>query len=138
MTTTSSTPMISAGERIIPTADNAALMRRVDDFPLPSRPLDWDEEGTPIEGSVVYLYHPRGERFVRWAEIRTQEQLLDIQAAPDRFEIRTLFSVPVEDLARSPISLVAAARIKLDIIERATGAAIANMRAVAQQLGAKP
>jgi len=115
-----------------------AQLRRIDDLPLPARALDWDEDGTPIEGSVVYQYHPRNERFARWIDIRTREQLLDIQAQPERFEVRTLFTVPVDDVARNPITLIAAARVKLDIIERAAGAAIANMRTVAQQLGGQP
>ena len=115
-----------------------AQLRRIDDLPLPSRALDWDEEGTPLEGSVVYQYHPRNERFARWADIRTREQLLDIQAAPERFEMRTLFAVPVDALAYHPTTLIAAARIKLDLIEKATGAAIANMRAAMREFGGQP
>ena len=106
--------------------------RRFDDHALPDRPLDWDDEGTPLASTtVVYLYRPLNEQFKRWADIRTEEHLLDVQAAPDRYELRILFTVPVEDLARAPISHVAMARTRLDTIQRAAGAAIANMRAVA-------
>lgn len=106
--------------------------RRFDDHALPDRPLDWDDEGTPLASTtVVYLYRPLNEQFKRWADIRTQEHLLDVQAAPERYELRILFTVPVEDLARAPISHVAMARTRLDIIQRVAGAAIANMRAVA-------
>jgi len=115
------------------------MRRRVDDLPLPGRPLEWDDEGTPLEGSsVVYLYRPRAERFPRWAEIRTQEHLLDIQAEPTRFEIRTLFTVPVEDLARAPLTLIAEARMKLDRIEAAQGKAIASFRAVVAEIARQP
>lgn len=106
--------------------------RRFDDHALPDRPLDWDDEGTPLASTtVVYLYRPLNEQFKRWADIRTQEHLLDVQAAPDRYELRILFTVPVEDLARAPLAHVAMARTRLDTIQRAAGAAIANMRAVA-------
>jgi len=113
--------------------------RRVDDMLLPDRPLDWDDEGTPLASTtVVYLYRPRAEQFKHWADIRTQEHLLDVQAAPDRYELRTLFTVPVDELSRSPLALVAAAATKLDIIRAGTGAAIANMRAVAREIAELP
>lgn len=125
-------PVIAEGERITPAADNRNMMRRLTDRIPPSEPLDWGAEGTALEGtSVVYLYRPRAERFALWADIRTQEHLLDVQAAPDRYELRILFTVPVDDLARAPIAHVAMARTRLDTIQRAAGAAIANMRAVA-------
>jgi len=117
----------------------ATPRRRVDDMPLPDRPLDWDDEGTPLASTtVVYLYRPRAEQFKRWDDIRTQEHLLDVQAAPDRYELRTLFTVPVDELSRSPLALVAAAATKLDIIRAGTGAAIANMRAVAREIAELP
>jgi len=128
MTTTTSTQAPAGAE----------LQRRVDDLPLPGRPLDWDDGGTPIEGNVVHQYHPRGERFPRWADIKTREHLLDVQAQPARFEVRILFKVPVEELARGPISRVAAAQERLDRIERLAGAAIANMRAAMAVFGEKP
>lgn len=116
--------------------DVSAPRRRVDDFPLPGQPLDWSDAGTPLEStSVVYLYRPTGERFVRWAEIRTQEHLLDVQAAPDRFVVRTLFTVPVDELSRSPTTLVAMAQTKLDRIQAATGKVIANFRAAMAEIG---
>lgn len=115
---------------------DGAPQRRIDDLPLPAHQLQWNEEGTPLAGtSVVYLYRPRDERFARWADILTQEHLLEVKAAPERFELRTLFTVPVDELARSPITLVAAAQTKLDIIKAATSAVIANMRAVAREIG---
>ena len=117
----------------------ATPRRRVDDMLLPDRPLDWDDEGTPLASTtVVYLYRPRAEQFKRWDDIRTQEHLLDVQAAPDRYELRTLFTVPVDELSRSPLALVAAAATKLDIIRAGTGAAIANMRAVAREIAELP
>ena len=117
----------------------ATPRRRVDDMLLPDRPLDWDDEGTPLASTtVVYLYRPRAEQFKHWADIRTQEHLLDVQAAPDRYELRTLFTVPVDELSRSPLALVAAAATKLDIIRAGTGAAIANMRAVAREIAELP
>lgn len=113
--------------------------RRFDDHALPGRPLEWDVDGTPLEGtSVVYLYRPRTEQFKRWAEIHTQEHLLDIQAAPERYEVRTLFTVSVDDLVRAPVATIARAQTKLDIIQAATGAAIANMRAVAREMAEQP
>lgn len=112
------------------------MRRRVDDLPLPGQPLDWGDEGTPFESTnVVYLYRPRAERFPRWAEIRTQEHLLDVKKEPSRFEIWTLFRVSVDDLARAPVSTIALAQTRLDRIERAAGAAIANMRTAMREFG---
>ncbi|WP_312517270.1 hypothetical protein [Massilia sp.] len=109
--------------------------RRFDDHALPDRPLEWDDEGTPLASTTfVYPYRPRNEQFKRWADIRTEEHLLDVQAAPERYELRILFTVPVEYLARAPLAHVAMARTRLDTIQRAAGAAIANMRAVACEL----
>jgi len=123
-------PVIAEDERIIPAAG--------DRIP-PSEPLDWGQDGTPLASTtVVYLYRPRAEQFNRWADIRTQEHLLDVQAEPDRYELRTLFTVPVDELSRSPLALVAAAATKLDIIRAGTGAAIANMRAVAREIAELP
>jgi hypothetical protein len=113
--------------------------RRFDDHALPDRPLEWDVDGTPLEAtSVVYLYRPRAEQFKRWAEIHTQEHLLDVQAAPERYELRTLFTVPVDDLVRAPITTIAIARQKLDTIQAATSAVIANMRAFAREIAELP
>lgn len=132
-------PVIAEGERIIPAADNCNMMRRLTDRDSPSEPLDWGQEGTPFEStSVVYLYRPLNDRFARWNDIWTQEQLLDVQAAPDRYELRTLFTVPVDDLVRAPVAAIARAQTKLDIIRAATGAAIANMRAVAREMAEQP
>jgi len=106
--------------------------RRFDDQALPGRPLDWGDEGTPFDGSsVVYFCRIRNALPVHWHEIRTKEHLLDVQADAARYELRILFTVPVDDLARAPIAHVAMARTRLDTIQRAAGAAIANMRAVA-------
>lgn len=125
-------PVIAEGERITPAADNRNMMRRLSDRTPPSEPLDWGQDGTPFESTtVVYLYKARAWTDNRWMEIKTQEHLLDVQAAPDRYELRILFTVPVDDLARAPIAHVAMARTRLDTIQRAAGAAIANMRAVA-------
>jgi len=136
MTIAHEAPMIHAGERIVPPAENQQLMRRLTDRALPGRPLDWDEAGTPIDGTVVYQYHPRAERFPLWADIRTREHLLDIQAQPERYEVRTLFTVSVDDLARGPLSRVSAARERLDQIEKVGGATIASMRASVTNLNA--
>jgi len=116
-----------------------ALQRRIDDLALPGQPLEWGEEGTPLPGaSVVHQYRLLNDRFERWMDIRTQEHLLDVKAAADRFELRVLFTVPVDDIARAPISTVERAQTKLDIIHAATGAAIANLRAVAREIAELP
>ena len=117
----------------------AALQRRIDDLALPGQPLEWGDEGTPLPGaSVVHQYRLLNDRFERWMDIWTKEHLLDVQAAPDRFEVRILFTVPVDEISRAPVSFVAAAQIKLDIINAATGAVIANMRAVAREIAELP
>jgi len=117
----------------------AALQRRIDDLALPGQPLEWGEEGTPLPGaSVVHQYRLLNDRFERWMDIRTQEHLLEVQAAPDRFKVRIMFTVPVDDISRAPVSFVAAAQTRLDIIHAATGAAIANLRAVAREIAELP
>jgi hypothetical protein len=137
-TTMEAPPMVHAGEQIIPAADNRTMLRRLSDK-LPGQPLDWGGDGTPFEGStVVYLCRVRDALPVRWSEIHTKEHLLDVQAEPTRYEVRTLFTVPVDELSRSPLALVAAAATKLDIIRAGTGAAIANMRAVAREIAEMP
>jgi len=116
----------------------ATPRRRVDDLLLPERPLEWGDEGTPFEStSVVYFYRARIWNDSRWAEIRTQEHLLDIKQAPDLFELLTLFTVPVDELSRSPITHYAAAQTKLDIINAAAGAVKANLRAFLRETAEK-
>lgn len=122
----------------VPALAPEQMRRRIDDLPLPARPLDWDDEGTPLDHpSVVYLYHPKGARPVLWMEIKTRENLLDVQAAPDRYELRTLFAASVEDLARSPLSMIASAQIKLDRIRTATGQAIAAARRALNEIASQ-
>ncbi|OIJ42024.1 hypothetical protein [Massilia timonae] len=117
-----------------------ALQRRVDDLPLPGQPLYWGEDGTPLPpSSVVYQYRPQAdERHRLWSDITTQELLAYVKAAPERFELRTLFTVSVEDLARAPLATILEARLQLDRIKAATEKAISGMREVARETAVKP
>ncbi|WP_314435838.1 hypothetical protein [Massilia timonae] len=141
MTTTIRTQAVSGAE----------LQRRVDDLPLPAQPLEWGDDGTPLEpSSVVYFRRPVDKRFPLWEQIKTQERLAETKAAPGRFELLTLFTVPVDDLARAPLVTILEARLSLDRIEAKTRAAIdgwrqaqhaavvARLRDVLSLLGGKP
>lgn len=116
-----------------------APQRRVDDLPLPGHPLEWGDDGTPLPASsVVYLYKAHAWTDNRWMEIKTREQLALIQARKDVFELRTLFTVSVEDLARAPLATILEARLHLDRIKAATEKAISGMREVARETAARP
>lgn len=128
-TTTTSTTQAPAPE----------LQRRVDDQALPDCPLDWGSDGTPLpDSSIVYLYRTRAGGFAMWAEIKTQERLADVQASPDHFELRVLFTLPVEDLARGVLVPIMEARLRLDRIKKATDQAIAGMHEVMREMAVKP
>lgn len=114
--------------------------RRVDDLPLPGQPLYWGEDGTPLPASsVVYQYRPQAdERHRLWSDIKTEELLAYVQAAPERFELRTLFAVPVEDLARAPMTTIITAQAELDKARRARDAAVIQLHAALTALGELP
>lgn len=132
-------PLIGAGERIVPAADNREMMRRLDDAPLPNHSLDWGEDGSPLPASsVVYQYRPYDERHRLWSDIKTEELLAYVRSAPERFELRTLFTVSVDDLARAPLATILEARLHLDRIKAATEKAISGMREVARETAARP
>lgn len=116
-----------------------ALQRRVEDMPPAAARLDWEDDGTPLPASsVVYLFRSREAGFPLWDEIKTQERLQLVQEAPDQFELLTLFTVPVDDLARSPLTVILDARLHLDRIKAATEKAISGMREVARETAARP
>lgn len=120
-------------------APDPTLQRRVDDLPLPVQPLEWGDDGTPLKpSSVVYFRRPVDKRFPLWEQIKTQERLAETKAAPERFELLTLFTVPVEDLARAPLATIMEARLHLDRIRAATEKAISGMREVAREMAVKP
>ena len=123
----------------LPSPDADALQRRVDDMPPAARRLDWDEDGTPLPpSSVVYLFRSHDKDFPLWDLIKTQERLQLVQEAPDQFELLTLFTVPVDDLARNSLSVILSARLHLDRIKAATEKAISGMREVARETAARP
>jgi hypothetical protein len=129
ITTTSNITQVPAPE----------LQRRVDDHALPDRPLDWGSDGTPLPASsIVYLYRPHAGGFPLWAEIKTQERLAEVQASPDHFELRVLFTLSVEDLARGALVPIMEARLRLDRIKKATDQAISGMHDVIRELAVKP
>lgn len=109
--------------------------RVIDDLPLPYQPLEWEEETPFGASSVVYLYRLRDQPDMGWVHIKTEELLLEVKASPERYDLWILFTIPVDEISRSPRAYVAAAQTKLDIINAATGAAIANMRAFARAIG---
>jgi len=119
-------------------APAAPQRRTLEDFPLPGQPLAWSEDGTPFESTnVVYFYREHAWEPRRWAEINTQERLLELKAAPALYEVRTMFNVSVEALSRAPITHYAAAQTKLDIINAAAGAVKANLRAFLRETAEK-
>jgi len=127
--TTTSTTQVPAPE----------LQRRVDDHALPDCPLDWGSDGTPLPASsIVYFYRPHAGGFALWAEIKTQERLAEVQTSPDHFELRVLFTLPVEDLARGALVPIMEARLRLDRIKKATDQAISGMHDVIRELAVKP
>lgn len=116
-----------------------ALQRRVEDMPPAAARLDWEDDGTPLPASsVVYLFRSREAGFPLWDEIKTQERLELVQAAPERFELRTLFAVPVDDLARAPMSTIITAQAELDKARRARDAAVLQLHAALTALGELP
>jgi len=131
--------LIAAAERMVPAADNSGLKRRIEDMPPAARRLDWDEDGTPLPpSSVVYLFRSHDRDFPLWDQIKTQERLQAVKEAPDQFELLTLFTVPVDDLARSPLATILEARLHLDRIKAATEKAISGMREVARETAGRP
>ncbi|WP_137171403.1 hypothetical protein [Massilia sp. HP4] len=123
----------------LPAPDTDALQRRVDDMPPAARRLDWDEDGTPLPASsVVYLFRSRDRDFPLWDMIKTQERLQIVREAPEQFELLTLFTVPVDDLARTSLAKILEARLHLDRIKAATEKAISGMREVARETAARP
>lgn len=131
--------LIADVERIVPAAENRVLMRRVDDLPLPSHPLEWGDDGTPLPASsIVYQYRPLNKRYRLWHDIETQERLDFVRANPEHYELRTLFTVSVDDLARAPLATILEARLHLDRITAATEKAISGMREVARETAARP
>lgn len=117
-----------------------ALQRRVDDLPLPGHSLDWGEDGSPLPPStVVYQYRPRAdERHRLWADIKTEELLAYVQAAPERFELRPMFTMPIDEVVRAPSVVVLTALAALDRSRSEAEAAKAKLRAALAALGGMP
>ena len=114
-------------------------LRRFDDQALPDHPLEWGNDGTPLpELSIVYFYRPIAGRFPMWSEIKTQERLADVQASPGHFELRVLFTLSVEDLARGTLVPVMEARMHLDRMKKATAQVVSGLHDVIRELGVKP
>lgn len=123
-----------------PASSPDALRRRLDDLPLPDHSLDWGEDGSPLPpSSVVYQYRPRAdERHRLWSDIKTEELLAYVQAAPERFELRALFTVPVDELWRAPLVTILAHLATLDKAKVAREAAVVKLRAALATLGELP
>lgn len=103
------------------------------------RHLEWEEGGTPLPpSSVVYLFRSRDADLPLWDKIKTRERLDLVKSAPERFELWTLFTIPVDDVARAPTAAIADALHRLDRIEAAAAKAISGMREVARETAARP
>lgn len=75
--------------------------------------------GTPLPvSSIVYFASERSAVEDQWTRLTSQENLAAVNANPEQFKLLTLFTVPVDELARSPIAHVARAQAELDKIER--------------------
>lgn len=117
----------------------AAPQRRIGDMPLPGYSLEWGEDGTPLQApETVYQYRPNDPRYRMWSDIETRELLEYVKSEPARFELRTLFTEPVGDLARAPAAAIADALRRKDRIEAACEKAISGMREVARETAARP
>ncbi|MEH6434338.1 hypothetical protein [Massilia sp. DD77] len=100
--------------------------RRIDDQ-HPAQPLEWSDAGTPLpESSIVYLACARGATGDLWMEVKTQETLEALRGSPAH-ELRTVFTVPVDELARAPIAAVVAARTELDRLARQAAPELADL-----------
>lgn len=122
-----------------PAAAPDALQRRVEDMPPAAARLDWEDDGTPLPASsVVYLFRSREAGFPLWDEIKTQERLELVQAAPERFELRTLFTVPVDELWRAPLVTILSHLAALDKAKVARDAAAVQLHAALAALGELP
>lgn len=123
----------------MPAPAPAAQHRRVDDMPQPDQPLWWGEDGTPLpESSAIHQYRPHDDRHRLWADIKTHELLNYVQASPQRFELRTLYAMPVDDIALSPNVVVLSALEVIDRCNREGEAAKAKLRAALAALGELP
>lgn len=115
------------------------LQRRVDDAPQPGQPLDWGDEGTQLPASsAVHQYRPHDERHRLWSDIKTEELLAYVQGAPERFELRTLFAMPIDEVVRAPSVVVLTALAALDRSRSEAEAAKAKLRAALCALGGMP
>lgn len=106
-------PMMCSGERIIPAADNRELMRRLAEhaYPCVTGPA------TPLApSSALDQCRLLSDPLRQWVDIETEEMLEYAKARPDVFEIRTLYAMPVDELARAPNFTVRAA---LDVVDQA-------------------
>lgn len=115
------------------------LQRRVDDAPQPGQPLDWGDDGTQLPASsAVHQYRPHDERHRLWSDIKTEELLAYVQGAPERFELRTLFAMPIDEVVRAPSVVVLTALAALDRSRSEAEAAKAKLRAALSALGGMP
>ena len=110
---TQAVPTIREGERIVPAADNRELMRRLAErrYPGVTGPA------TPLApSSALDQCRLLSDPLRQWVDVETEEMLDYAKARPDVFEIRTLYAMPVDELARAPNFTVRAA---LDVVDQA-------------------
>ena len=106
-------PMMCSGERIVPAADNRELMRRLAEHAYPGV----TGPATPLApSSALDQCRLLTDPLRQWVDVETEEMLDYAKARPDVFEIRTLYAMPVDELARAPNFTVRAA---LDVIDQA-------------------
>ena len=113
--------------------------RRVDGQASPRNPLDWGDDGTPLApSSALRQYRPRDDAFRLWSDIQTEELLACVQAEPARFELRTVFTMPVDELVRAPSVVVLTALAVFDQARRDREAAALKLRAALAALEEMP
>jgi hypothetical protein len=106
-------PMMCSGERTAPAADSRELMRRLAErgYPGVTGPA------TPLApSSALDQCRVISDPLRQWVDIETEEMLDHAKARPEVFEIRTLYAMPVDELARAPNFTVRAA---LGVIDQA-------------------
>jgi hypothetical protein len=128
-------PTIREGERIVPAADNRELMRRLAEHAYPGV----TGPATPLApSSALDQCRLLTDPLRQWVDVETEEMLDYAKARPDVFEIRTLYAMPVDELARAPNFTVRAALDVVDQARRDREAAALKLRAALAILEGMP
>jgi len=91
---------------------------------------DWVFGCTPLAPSTtLHQYRPADDADRRWIDIESEEVLACVKAMPERFTLRTVFTVSVDRLVQAPTATVCAALAVVDQARRDREAATFKLRA---------